>query len=194
MLGSRWWVSILGWVGLGFGDQFWVIIDHIVIHSNEPEKTFQLMCLSPQLNHFFVVFCFSRRSKRCFVYHGLGLAWTLPYSSWCGLAWFVAVPAAAASVIAFCKVNIKHAKCCCRPFATHKLHTYCWILLRGGGTHSCTLCKYLLCVDEADEQDTDDDGPTIDEATRGPLAEKIKASPGRMAGWVGGEWQKVLHK
>lgn len=31
----------------------------------------------------------------------------------------------------------------------------------GCGTHSCTLCKYLLCVDEADEQDTDDDGPLM---------------------------------
>jgi len=33
--------------------------------------------------------------------------------------------------------------------------------LAGCGTHSCTLCKYLLCVDEADEQDTDDDGPLM---------------------------------
>lgn len=68
----------------------------------------------------------------------------------------------------------------------------------GCGTHSCTLCKYLLCVDEADEQDTDDDGHRpLAKATKKGRNKRQKAN-GDIS-WVyrtggGGEWQKVLHK
>jgi len=74
----------------------------------------------------------------------------------------------------------------------------------GCGTHSCTLCKYLLCVDEADEQDTDDDGPLMKPLVA-PWRKRQKKGRNkrqkangdisrvyRTGG--GGEWQKVLHK
>jgi len=71
-----------------------------------------------------------------------------PFIIWCCCCCWTPV----AAVIAFCKVNMPSAAVThCHPQITHT-HTHIYKLR---DTHSCRLCKYLLCVDEADEQDAD---------------------------------------